>query len=110
MIIVTINGCPRQPYPTKWAGLFEARVDGRLICARSRQPFLDAARVLLAEGVDPAAVIVMRHAGSAIDRAPPGRHPTRGPPDHTKIRTPSRSIAPLALQAADPRPGRQMES
>jgi hypothetical protein len=48
----------------KHAGLFEARVNGRLVCAGSRTPFLDTARALLAEGYDPATTIVMRHAGS----------------------------------------------
>jgi hypothetical protein len=67
MIIVTIMECPRQPYPVKWAGLFEARVDGRLVCAKSRTPFMDTARVLLAEGCDPDTTIVMRSAGSDFD-------------------------------------------
>jgi hypothetical protein len=51
--------------PTR-AGMFEARIDGLLICT-SRQPFLDAARVLLAEGFAPDAYLVMRHVGSAHD-------------------------------------------
>jgi hypothetical protein len=51
--------------PTR-AGMFEARIDGRLICT-SRQPLLDAARVLLAEGFDPDTYLVMRHLGSADD-------------------------------------------
>jgi hypothetical protein len=46
--------------------MFEARIDGRLICT-SRQPLLDAARVLLAEGLDPETYLVMRHLGSAHD-------------------------------------------
>jgi hypothetical protein len=41
-------------------GKFEARVDGRLLCT-SRQPFLNAARTLLAEGVEPATPIIMQH-------------------------------------------------
>jgi hypothetical protein len=48
------------------AGVFEARIEGRLICT-SRQPLLDAARVLLAEGFDPDTYLVMRHFGSADD-------------------------------------------
>jgi hypothetical protein len=60
-IVVT----PRQPDPNKrWVGLFEARVGERLLCT-SRQPFLDSARVLVAEGLDPDSTITMRHAGSA---------------------------------------------
>lgn len=45
-------------------GRFEARLDGRRLCV-SRQPFLDSARVLWAEGYDPRSKLVMRHAGSA---------------------------------------------
>jgi hypothetical protein len=51
--------------PTR-AGMFEALIDGRPICT-SRQPLLDAARVLLAEGFDPDTYLVMRHVGSADD-------------------------------------------
>jgi len=47
-------------------GQFEARLDGRLICI-SRQPLLDGARVLAAEGIDPATPIAMRHEGAAFD-------------------------------------------
>jgi hypothetical protein len=52
-------------FPTR-AGMFEARIDNQLICT-SRQPLLDAARVLLAEGFAPDAYLVMRHVGSAHD-------------------------------------------
>ena len=51
--------------PTR-AGMFEGRIDDRLICI-SRQPLLDAARVVLAEGFDPNTYLVMRHAGSPDD-------------------------------------------
>src|SRR5262245_37742356 len=44
--------------------MFKAQIDGRLICT-SRQPLLDAARVLLAEGFDADTYLVMRHVGSA---------------------------------------------
>ena len=44
-------------------GVFDAHVNERLICA-SQQPLLDAARVLLAEGVAPDAQIEMWHAGA----------------------------------------------
>ena len=47
-------------------GQFEARLDGKLICI-SHQPLLDGARVLLAENVDPATPIAMRHEGTAFD-------------------------------------------
>jgi hypothetical protein len=46
------------------AGKFAARLDGRELCV-STKPFLDDARVLLAEGADPATVLEMRHDGSA---------------------------------------------
>ncbi len=45
-------------------GRFEARLGERVILGSSRQPLLDAARVLLAEGADPGARIQMRHAGA----------------------------------------------
>jgi hypothetical protein len=48
------------------AGKFEACVSDRLLCT-SRQPLLDAARMLLAEGVDPATPIAMRHEGTGTD-------------------------------------------
>jgi hypothetical protein len=48
-------------------GWFRAQLDGRVLVASSRTPFFDAARVLLAEGVEPAIQIVMRHVGSATD-------------------------------------------
>ena len=47
-------------------GKFEARLDGRLICI-SHQPLLDGARLLAAEGIDPAIPIRMRHEGTAYD-------------------------------------------
>jgi hypothetical protein len=53
--------------PVGHRGRFGARLEGRVLVASSRTPFCDAARVLLAEGVDPATRIVMRHAGSATD-------------------------------------------
>jgi hypothetical protein len=43
------------------------RVAGRLLAQRSSQPFLDAARILMGEGVHPDTVMVMRHAGSNAD-------------------------------------------
>jgi hypothetical protein len=53
--------------PRGAAGRAGAPADGRLICAKSRTPFLDTARALLAEGCDPDTIIVMRHAGSELD-------------------------------------------
>jgi len=44
---------------------FEARLesDARILCV-SHQPFVDAARVLVAEGYDPTETLTMRHVGS----------------------------------------------
>ena len=44
--------------PAKRVGYFCATLDGRVIVGASRQPLLDAARVLLAAYVDPRAVLV----------------------------------------------------
>jgi hypothetical protein len=53
--------------PVGRRGKFAARLDGRLLVRSSRTPFLDAARALIAEGVDPSTVLVTRHAGSEVD-------------------------------------------
>jgi len=45
-------------------GQFTARVGDRVILKSSRQPLLDAARVLAGEGVPPDTRISMRHEGS----------------------------------------------
>jgi hypothetical protein len=50
-----------RPYNRR--GQYTASLDGRDLCT-SPQPFLDAARVLLAEGVEPDTVLVMRWAES----------------------------------------------
>ena len=47
-------------------GRFVATLDGRQLCI-SRQPLLDAARVLIKEGIDPATPITTRHAGAGFD-------------------------------------------
>src|SRR4051812_29529761 len=46
---------------------FTARHDGAVLVAGSREPFCAAARVLIERGVDPAARLVMRHAGADHD-------------------------------------------
>jgi hypothetical protein len=46
---------------------FNASNYGRIIVTAIPTPFLDAARVLAAKGVDPAAIIVMRHQGANYD-------------------------------------------
>ena len=47
-------------------GRFVATLDGRQLCS-SRQPLLDAARVLITEGIDPTTPIATRHAGADFD-------------------------------------------
>ena len=47
-------------------GKFVATLDGRQLCI-SRQPLLDAARVLIKEGVDPATPIATRHTGAGFN-------------------------------------------
>jgi hypothetical protein len=48
-------------------GRFTARIDGRVLVQSSRQPFLEAATVLVAQGYHPGAMITMRHAGGLVD-------------------------------------------
>jgi hypothetical protein len=62
----SLNIDGRKAYSTR-GQLFDGAVDVRSIVKRSTTPFCDAARVLLAEGVKPDTVLVMRHAGSAAD-------------------------------------------
>jgi hypothetical protein len=52
--------------PTKSAGHFQARLQqsNEILVKNSRQPFLDAARVLMEKGADPNALLVMKHSGS----------------------------------------------
>jgi hypothetical protein len=57
VIQLTITPRPGKP------GRFDVYVGDRLICS-SRQPLLDAARVLLAEGIAPDAMVELRHAGA----------------------------------------------
>jgi hypothetical protein len=45
---------------------FVVTLDGRQLCI-SRQPLLDAARILLTEGVSPETPIATRHAGAGSD-------------------------------------------
>jgi hypothetical protein len=42
-------------------------LDGTVVVASSRRPFLDGARVLLQQGHHPDQRLVMRHRGSSID-------------------------------------------
>jgi hypothetical protein len=47
-------------------GKFVVTLDGRQLCI-SRQPLLDAARILIKEGIDPATPIATRHVGADFD-------------------------------------------
>jgi hypothetical protein len=62
----SLNAEGRKAYSTR-GQLFDGAVDGRTVVKRSVTPFCDAARVLLAEGIKPDAILVMRHGGSAAD-------------------------------------------
>jgi hypothetical protein len=55
------------------AGRFTARMEGmgELIVSSTRQPLVDGARVLLAQGYDPGALLTMRHEGKAYDSFQP---------------------------------------
>jgi hypothetical protein len=63
--------------PTKSAGHFQARLQqsNEVLVKNSRQPFLDAARVLVERGYDPSVLLVMKHLGSDTVslRAPLGK-------------------------------------
>jgi len=80
---------------------FHAHLGGRLLCT-SRQPFLDAARVLLGEGHNPATVLVMLHGGTESPRSTIGhaaaltvKEPDRGRPHFARY-------VPLSSPAAPP--------
>jgi hypothetical protein len=62
----SLNMDGRKSYSTR-GQLFDGEVDGREIVTRSATPFCDAARALLADDVDPATVLRMRHAGANYD-------------------------------------------
>ena len=62
MHTVTVTVAPITSRP----GYYTARADGRLLC-RSRQPFLDGARELLASGYSADTVIIMKHVGSDVE-------------------------------------------
>ena len=62
----SLNADGRKAYSTR-GQLFDDKADGRTVVKRSTTPFCAAARVLLAEGIDPATKLVMRHEGSSHD-------------------------------------------
>ena len=53
--------------PNGAAGCYDAVVDGELVVQSSKQPFLDAARVLLSRNIDSNSVLRVRHAGSSVN-------------------------------------------
>jgi hypothetical protein len=57
-IVITVEPVGRH-------GQFRATFDGRVIVPASSTPFLDAARVLIAEGFSPRATLQMFHLGAA---------------------------------------------
>ena len=78
---------PAAHYP--WRRELRGAADGRLLSDSVRDPLTDGARILLAEGVDPAEPLVLRHEGSEVDcltstvgraaglRVTEGDHPVR---------------------------------
>jgi hypothetical protein len=62
---LTITITPSKSRSTSgW--LYEAKIDGRSIVTSS-QPFIDSARVLLSEGVDPKTPLAMTHRDQDYD-------------------------------------------
>jgi hypothetical protein len=59
MILITIA-------PVGHLENWSASIDGRVICASVRSPFVSAAKALLAEGHPPETEIAMQHKGSSI--------------------------------------------
>jgi hypothetical protein len=66
MQLTIITASPPRRAPMATAVRYSMR-RGRVIVTRSTTPMLDAARALLAEGMDPATQLVMRHAGAKHD-------------------------------------------
>ena len=60
-LIITVGPAPNHP------GKFEAYLGDRQLVSHSYMPLLGSARVLLAEGYDPGAPLVMRHSRSTTD-------------------------------------------
>jgi hypothetical protein len=69
VVVITVSPSTgaNGPVYSRGGQLFDGAVDGRLVVAGSTRPLLDACRVLIFKGIDPAARVVMRHAGSATD-------------------------------------------
>jgi hypothetical protein len=66
VVMPSLNVDGRKAYSTR-GQLFDGKVEGRRIVKRSTIPFCDAARALLAEGINPDTVLVMRHEGKVHD-------------------------------------------
>jgi len=68
MITITVSPSMtakgQRAYSTR-GQLFDVAAGGRPLASKSPQPFLDAARALLADGAHPAIPIVMCHRGQA---------------------------------------------
>jgi hypothetical protein len=62
--IIHIAISPVSGYPDH----FEARLDGELLVASTRQPLLDGARQLLERGYAASAIVVMKDAKSGMER------------------------------------------
>ena len=61
LLIISHSG-----YGHRHGQIFNGYIDDRCIVC-SGQPFLDASRILINEGIDPNTVMIMRHKGSNID-------------------------------------------
>jgi hypothetical protein len=57
----------RDRSDNQYPGRFDVRSGDRLLVARTRTPFCDGARALIARGVEPNDRLVMRHTGSGTD-------------------------------------------
>jgi hypothetical protein len=66
VVSASLNADGGKAYSTR-GQLFDGSIDGRVVVKRSTTPFCDAARLLLAEGIKPNTILVMRHAGSGAD-------------------------------------------
>jgi hypothetical protein len=72
IIQIEVVSAARDPGKRPQRLMFEARVGGRLICV-SDTPFLDTARALLSEGVDPTTPIVLMRNGRECMTSTVGR-------------------------------------
>jgi hypothetical protein len=60
--LITITAAPAfDPEGRRLPGRFDAAVDGEIIASARRQPLLDGAKALQAEGADPQPTIILKH-------------------------------------------------